>query len=561
MDDPPPPPSPGPPDDDDNISSLPRFQNNKQHQNFGIKSNADRRTSTFEIDLSSGAPVPTLEPPPPPPSPPPLPPSSSASASTSASNSNNNDLPFKKRTASVGNKSTMSSSSINTSTSSSSNNNNNSKTSIDASLHPEIPDLSPFSIKPEIPTDRQKCNASQLASKIDLAFMSVESIRRAMTWESKIGDVILVSPFCCGVTPTISRVVRRMLATDPSLPLSHRGTCPWIESKYVDDDPSILDNTQPNTTRRVFRTCMTSTMARPDSAKSAIYLVFLRHPLDVRAAWFSHARKIWEVQINSDIPEFDELYKLDDFAHVDVTLCGSGEGPDGVYEKFLLEWFRSARKLPYVKIIFYESFVSSPEREVKKIWKILNGGKSAEIPTDIFDACMKDLGVEPEKKPEEGSGNTTTNGTSGTDSPLTSRQSFVRRLSLSKARSSTPSLAGIKAKNIADSFIGMGRSSYTSKNALSLLEEKWYQLVEASNAHKSLKSYETFYEEMVDEKYPFPQQKPLDLKKAKSFVGGGGGLANAVAAASAANNTSENNEESGILGKLSSRLSFRAKGR
>ena len=222
--------------------------------------------------------------------------------------------------------------------------------------------------------------------------MTPAGIQRAQNFKPKRNDVIIVSAPECGEN-LITRIVR-FLQTDKPLEVANdrNTTAPWIESRYCDDDASILEKLQ---TRRgrVFKTGMSWEMCKPRSHPGVKYIVTVRHPVDLRAQWIKYLKKCYEVESEEDrLPDFDTVFNVDDFVQEPVTLCHIQTPPaPKMYEFFVQEWSaeRKSNK-DHVLIVCLESLITDPAREVKKIATFLQ----LPVYDDLINMILKDLARE-----------------------------------------------------------------------------------------------------------------------------------------------------------------------
>ena len=117
----------------------------------------------------------------------------------------------------------------------------------------------------------------------------------------------------------------------------------------------------------------------------------LRHPVDLRASWVRYIETCFNQPCKeANFPNFADIVTPDDFVDVPVTLCNT-TGKAQSYEAFVSEWIREAKGNPEnVLIVFYESALSNPSMEVKRIAKFL----SQPLEEEVYEKIVKDVTVE-----------------------------------------------------------------------------------------------------------------------------------------------------------------------
>ena len=415
----------------------------------------------------------------------------------------------------------------------------------DEPMHSPYPPTNPFKWNPGVRMD-----AVRLVAQLESFFLTQTSIRRATNFSLQRGDVVLVSGPCAGEI-AVARALRRLVASDPAARLPRAGSVPWMESSYLDKTPDALAAPQPGSLNRLFRSTMTVGAANPARNRaSATYIVLLRHPADLRAAWFAYLRRCWEDNFPTHARFFDENFKLDDFVKVDVSVCSPELSQvRHTYETFASEWYRESTSrggTENVLVVFYEALLIAPERELRRIHEFLRQRDPArtrrpEMEENRLRLAMRDLGISASSAAGR-----------GTDGR---RTSFAARLArrLRKGRQSATHRADVWSAPLEDSFVGLGEATLRMRSSVARLTGEWssafsFTVTNRAGVNARLGSYDELYEHVMDgETYPFPQVQTDDrvsyndeLREkegaAASGGGGGGGESGVGAGSSSGNN-------------------------
>lgn len=234
------------------------------------------------------------------------------------------------------------------------------------------------------------CKSAERASILVENYLLTGILTRGLQFKPRENDIILVSSPACG-QEMLGRVIAALVADSPNELITHfrteDWTVPWIESRYFDSaqGDSINECNYFSTSRRVLRTQMAHSMLNPmrtaTSQNNTKYVCLIRHPLDLRAAYFKYIRECYLVDDGAEEPDFsfDEFFPLaDEFVSVPLGLCELGQQSADSYEQFVLDWVNRAKPANQVHVVFYEALVHSPKQEVERLAQFL-GVKSSVV--------------------------------------------------------------------------------------------------------------------------------------------------------------------------------------
>lgn len=157
----------------------------------------------------------------------------------------------------------------------------------------------------------------------------------------------------------------------------HAGT-PWIESKFVDGNPDILNADQPLGYHRVFKTHMAAQGLNTSRKGAPLYVTCARHPVDVRVSWFDYLKRCHELGASSGKLKFIDRYKIDDF--VDCTATTAQINPLAkilTLEHIMLDWFAESQRNRRVFQVFYENLITEPRSVISELGTFMSIPPSA----------------------------------------------------------------------------------------------------------------------------------------------------------------------------------------
>jgi len=337
--------------------------------------------------------------------------------------------------------------------------------------------------------DKQVDSTQRLLAIIEAWFMTFTSIDRARRFQPTKGDVWVVAGPQSGEN-YFARIVRYLLSDKP-LEVWHdqHSTAPWIESYHVNEDPDLLKRPQYRR-GRVFRTALTTEFCGVRRNKDLCkYIIVVRNPIDLRASWIDYLRACYNVESEYDLPPFDEVFDVDDFANEAVTLCepASGGKPK-TYEEFVARWLQEEQSLPkQVKVVCYEALAADPEREVMRLVDFLGVVDYK----GLVPVILRDLAREGIEKTQPAAGAAAAKG--------------------KKTDKAPPAAAGgVTGKRRPSLGAGGAVFSDAAQNKLKLAFAN-----NVSDKMRSVDSYEKLYEKYGgSEPYPFPLEK--SQKKARA---------------------------------------------
>jgi hypothetical protein len=373
-------------------------------------------------------------------------------------------------------------------------------------FHPSIP-------KENVFADKDVRNPERLTTILENFLLT--GVRRAQMFRPRPNDVILVSGPCSG-EDVAGRVLATLVADNPKQLSKHDDvwTLPWIESRYIDERPEDIIDPFFSSKVRVLRTQMAMTMLNPRQHKGPKYVALVRHPLDLRAAFYKYMRNCYNVR--SDLApklEFDDVFvSADSFVNVPVTLCQMSTIDAASYEQFVYDWYRESRINPDVLIVFYESLISNPRREIRRILSFLqntvndasasrrkkgNGpafqGSEMAIDEERVNAAMIAGRFYSRSASSAGSAKRLT-------STLRRMSMAIKQKARSMSKRSGSSSSGGSFMNDGDGGEGMGGSVYENVVSIRTIQQYWEQRMGGLPL-----TYEKMYEIDMNETYPFPQ--------------------------------------------------------
>jgi ankyrin repeat protein len=351
-----------------------------------------------------------------------------------------------------------------------------------------------FPFHPTVPTKnvfegRAMAEPNRFINILENHLMTAQSISRAFAAKPIPGDVWVVAAPCCG-QQIVQRMVRFLQSDRPSDVVADRKGCaPWIESRYMDADPSWLTKPQGSTKGRVFQTAMTVNVCRINKVDPEVkYVVVVRDPIDAKYDFVNYLKKCYALPTDLELKPWDSLFDLDDFANVSVSICDAGGGQK-TYERFICEWVLEAQERPkQILLILYESLITNPRRELKRLARFLDVGLYDELTNMILkDAAMDGLGSADVGNSASASG--------------TGVRKALRRMTNLGAGAGGGGGAGATGKEGPAEQLtgGMGVRMFSDKAQVSM-KAKW---VVVSEKVRRSETYQDFYENLYDEDYPF----------------------------------------------------------
>ena len=306
----------------------------------------------------------------------------------------------------------------------------------------------------------------RVASIVENYFYTDRSVTRASReFSPRSEDVILATNPRTG-DKAVLRIIRLLNTRDEEefdqvARVVNSDSVPWIESRFVDGDPELLNAEQPGT-RRIFKTHMAAQGLNVKGKKKCpLFVTIARHPVDVRVSWYNYIRDCYRVGGNDARTNFEATFQPDDF--VDVTATTAQINPLAkilTLEHIMVDWYLESKKNRRVFQVFYEQLVTDPTRVIKELADFLETKPTSERIGKIAALVIKE-GLIPDN--ERGRADTVTE------------------------------------------YNGM-RFSWESCQKMN---EKWHRALESAQAPADFgKTYEDFYYQAVGEKYPFPKIYP-----------------------------------------------------
>jgi len=306
----------------------------------------------------------------------------------------------------------------------------------------------------------------RVASIVENYFYTDRSVTRAAReFSPKSDDVILATNPRTG-DKALLRIIRLVNARDDEefeqvVKIVDSDCVPWIESRFVDGDPELLNAEQPGS-RRIFKTHMAAQGLNVKGKKKCpLFVTIARHPVDVRVSWFNYIRDCYRVGGNDSRVRFEETFTPDDF--VDVTSTTAQINPLAkilTLEHIMVDWYLESKKNKRVFQVFYEQLITEPHKIIKDL-------------SVFLEAKLTDARIE-------------------------------RIVSLLFKEGLIPDQSRDRADTVAESN-GMRFSWYGYQK----MEEKWRRALESAQAPADFgKSYEDFYHQAVGDPYPYPKVYP-----------------------------------------------------
>jgi len=306
-----------------------------------------------------------------------------------------------------------------------------------------------------------------VASMVENYFYTPRSVTRASRdFLPRNDDIILATNPRTG-DALVLRILRLINARDDEefddvAKIVVSDSVPWIESRFVDGDPEILNSEQPGS-RRIFKTHMAAQGLNVRGKKhSPLFVTVARHPVDVRISWFNYLRDCYRYGGNETKHRFESVFTPDDF--VDVTATTAQINPLAkilTLEHIMVDWYLESKKNKRVFQVFYEQLITDPKKIIKDL-------------SEFLDAQLTPARVD-------------------------------RITALVKAEGLLPDLSQRERADTVSEGNGMRFSWYSYQKMV----DKWHRALESAQAPKDFgQTYEEFYHQAVGEKYPFPKVYP-----------------------------------------------------
>lgn len=242
----------------------------------------------------------------------------------------------------------------------------------------ELPDTDVFST-----CSLSKMEPQRVAGVVENYFYTPRSVTRATRdFIPRATDVILATN-----PKTGDAVVLRMLRLvncktreefDEMAKIKSSDQVPWIESRFVDGDPEVLNSDQPGL-HRLFKTHTAAQGLSVKRKNAPLFVTIARHPLDVRVAWFKHIHDCYRVGGNDNRANFAAIFTLDDW--VDVTPSSAQINPLAkilTLEHIMIDWYLESKKNKRVFQIYFEQLVTDPKPVVRELGEFLGTSLSEE---------------------------------------------------------------------------------------------------------------------------------------------------------------------------------------
>lgn len=306
----------------------------------------------------------------------------------------------------------------------------------------------------------------RVASIVENYFYTDRSVTRvSREFSPRPDDVILATNPRTG-DKALLRILRLINARDDEefeqiVKVKDSDSVPWIESRFVDGDPEILNAEQPGS-RRIFKTHMAAQGLNVKGKKKCpLFVTIARHPVDVRISWYNYIRDCYRVGGNDARVNFQATFTPDDF--VDVTATNAQINPLAkilTLEHIMIDWYLESKKNKRVFQVFFEQLVTKPTKVIEDLSQFLEASLTPTRIRRIAELIVQE-GLIPDNTRE-------------------------RSDSISEMN-------------------GMRFDWFSYQKMV----EKWNRALESTQAPKDFgKTYEEFYMQSVGEPYPFPKQYP-----------------------------------------------------
>ena len=308
--------------------------------------------------------------------------------------------------------------------------------------------------------------AGRVASIVENYFYTDRSVTRAAREFSPRSDDIILATNPRTGDKALLRILRLINARDDAefsevARVVDSDKIPWIESRFVDGDPEILNAEQPGT-RRIFKTHMAAQGLNVKGKKKCpLFVTIARHPVDVRVSWFNYIRDCYRVGRNDARVNFEAIFTPDDF--VDVTATTAQINPLAkilTLEHIMVDWYLESKKNQRVFQVFYEQLIVEPTLVIRELAEFLEAKLTPGRIEKIAEIIVKE-GLIPDSE-----------------------------------------------RGRADSVSELNGLRF-SWEACQKMNEKWLRALESAQAPADFgKTYEDFYYQAVGFKYPFPKTYP-----------------------------------------------------
>jgi len=119
------------------------------------------------------------------------------------------------------------------------------------------------------------------------------------------------------------------------------------------------------------------------------YIVVLRQPLDIRLAFMRIIRQAYNVDDVFDLA-FDDVYTLDEFIPVPLSICQLAQGEPMTYEQYVAQWTHlAASHAANVLVVFYEALVVDPKTQLRRICEFVGAQPSRDTVDELVAAVFE----------------------------------------------------------------------------------------------------------------------------------------------------------------------------
>lgn len=257
----------------------------------------------------------------------------------------------------------------------------------------EIPDENVF-----VGSDVARMEPGRIASLVESFFYTPRSVTRAVRdFVPRKEDVILASNPRTG-DRAVLRAMRLINARDDEefeevCRVPSNDSVPWIESRFVDGSPEVLNADQPGS-RRLFKSHMAHRSEMLSHKNAPRFVTTARHPVDFRMSWFRYMCQCYDT-LNPTGPRFDEMFKPDDFT--EVTATNAQIMPQAkilTYEHIMLEWIKASKRSPRVYVVIYERFVVDTRTVLEELSEFMEAALPAGR-AERISSLLRDEGLLP----------------------------------------------------------------------------------------------------------------------------------------------------------------------
>ena len=152
---------------------------------------------------------------------------------------------------------------------------------------------------------------------------------------------------------------------------------PWIESRFVDGNPEVLNADQPGS-RRLFKSHMVHRSEMLGHKNAPLIVTTARHPVDFRMSWFRYLGQCYDKYNTTNSQKFEDIYTPDEF--VEVAATNAQIMPQAkilTYEHIMLEWLLVSKRNPRVFVVFYERLVTQTKAVIEELARFMQAEVSS----------------------------------------------------------------------------------------------------------------------------------------------------------------------------------------